>query len=86
MSRSIVMVPTNMIFAFQFDEYNRSRTESIGSITFMNNRGQLIELKQFADVFMSSGPTKLERRDPHEHGECVCSNIRQTNRYDYARF
>jgi len=47
----------------QFDEYNRSRTESIGSITFMNNRGQLIELKQFADVFMSSGPTKLERRD-----------------------
>jgi hydrophobic/amphiphilic exporter-1 (mainly G- bacteria), HAE1 family len=47
----------------QFDEYNRSRTESIGSITFMNNRGQLIELKQFANVFMSSGPTKLERRD-----------------------
>jgi hydrophobic/amphiphilic exporter-1 (mainly G- bacteria), HAE1 family len=47
----------------QFDEYNRSHTESIGSITFMNNRGQLIELKQFADVLMSSGPTKLERRD-----------------------
>ncbi|MGD1044769.1 MAG: efflux RND transporter permease subunit [Bacteroidota bacterium] len=47
----------------QFDEYNRSRTESIGNITFMNNRGQLIELKQFADVFMTSGPTKLERRD-----------------------
>ncbi len=47
----------------QFDEYNRSRTESIGGITFMNNRGQLIELKQFANVFMSSGPTKLERRD-----------------------
>ncbi|MCX6120864.1 MAG: efflux RND transporter permease subunit [Ignavibacteriales bacterium] len=47
----------------QFDKYNRSQTESIGSITFMNNRGQLIELKQFANVFMSSGPTKLERRD-----------------------
>jgi HAE1 family hydrophobic/amphiphilic exporter-1 len=47
----------------EFDEYNRSRTESIANITFMNNRGQLIELKQFADVFMSSGPTKLERRD-----------------------
>ena len=29
----------------------------------MNNRGQLIKLKQFADVSMSSGPTKLERRD-----------------------
>ena len=47
----------------QYDENNRSRTESIGSMTFMNNRGQLIELKQFANVFMSSGPTKLERRD-----------------------
>jgi hydrophobic/amphiphilic exporter-1 (mainly G- bacteria), HAE1 family len=47
----------------QFDEYNRSRTESIGNMTFMNTRGQLIELKQFANVFMSSGPTKLERRD-----------------------
>jgi len=32
-------------------------------MTFMNNRGQLIELKQFANVFLSSGPTKLERRD-----------------------
>ncbi|RPI05556.1 MAG: efflux RND transporter permease subunit [Ignavibacteriae bacterium] len=47
----------------QFDQYNRSQTESIGSMTFMNNRGQLIELKQFANVSMSSGPTKLERRD-----------------------
>jgi hydrophobic/amphiphilic exporter-1 (mainly G- bacteria), HAE1 family len=47
----------------QFDEDNRSRTESIGSMTFLNNRGQLIELKQFANVFLSSGPTKLERRD-----------------------
>jgi HAE1 family hydrophobic/amphiphilic exporter-1 len=32
-------------------------------MTFMNNRGQQIELKQFANVLMSSGPTKLERRD-----------------------
>jgi HAE1 family hydrophobic/amphiphilic exporter-1 len=47
----------------RFDEYNRSQTESIGNMTFMNNRGQLIELKQFANVLMSSGPTKLERRD-----------------------
>jgi len=47
----------------QFDEYNRSRTENIGDMTFMNNRGQQIELKQFADVYQSSGPTKLERRD-----------------------
>lgn len=47
----------------QFDEFDRSRTENIGSITFMNNRGQQIELQQFARVYLSSGPTKLERRD-----------------------
>jgi HAE1 family hydrophobic/amphiphilic exporter-1 len=29
----------------------------------MNNRGQQIELQQFARVYLSSGPTKLERRD-----------------------
>jgi hydrophobic/amphiphilic exporter-1 (mainly G- bacteria), HAE1 family len=47
----------------QFDEYNRSKTENIADMTFMNNRGQQIELKQFASVTLSSGPTKLERRD-----------------------
>jgi HAE1 family hydrophobic/amphiphilic exporter-1 len=54
---------TDYDIRIQFDEYNRSRTGSIGNITFMNNRGQLIELKQFANVVLSSGPTKLERRD-----------------------
>lgn len=47
----------------QFDEFDRSKTETIEDITFMNNRGQQIELKQFATVQLSSGPTKLERRD-----------------------
>jgi len=47
----------------QFDQYNRSRTESIESMSFINNRGQQIELKQFATVSQSSGPTKMERRD-----------------------
>jgi len=47
----------------RFDEFNRTRTDDIGSITFMNNKGQQIELKQFATIYQSSGPTKLERRD-----------------------
>jgi hydrophobic/amphiphilic exporter-1 (mainly G- bacteria), HAE1 family len=47
----------------QFDEYNRSQTNNIGNMMFMNSRGQQVELKQFANVYMSSGPTKLERRD-----------------------
>jgi hydrophobic/amphiphilic exporter-1 (mainly G- bacteria), HAE1 family len=47
----------------QFDEFNRSRTDEIGSIAFMNSRGQQIELKQFATVTQGVGPTKLERRE-----------------------
>ena len=47
----------------QFDEFNRTRTEDLGNIAFMNNRGQQVELKQFAAIEQSSGPTKLERRD-----------------------
>jgi HAE1 family hydrophobic/amphiphilic exporter-1 len=47
----------------QFDEFNRMRTGEIGSIAFVNSRGQQIELKQFASIYQSDGPTKLERRD-----------------------
>jgi len=47
----------------RFDEFNRTRTGDIGSIVFVNNRGQQVELQQFAEVSQTSGPTKLERRD-----------------------
>ena len=47
----------------RFDEFNRTRTEDIGNITLVNNKGQQVELKQFATIYQSSGPTKLERRD-----------------------
>ncbi|MEW5798199.1 MAG: efflux RND transporter permease subunit [Bacteroidota bacterium] len=47
----------------QLDEFDRSQTSDLGSITFMNNRGQQIELKQFANIFQSSGPSKLQRQD-----------------------
>ncbi len=47
----------------QFDEFNRSRTGEIGGIAVVNSRGQQIELKQFATIIQSTGPTKLERRD-----------------------
>lgn len=47
----------------QLDEFNRSRTSDIGSLTFMNMRGQQIELNQFANIYPSAGPTKLQRQD-----------------------
>jgi len=47
----------------QLDQFNRSSTSDIRSLTFMNSRGQQIELQQFASIMQSSGPTKLERKD-----------------------
>jgi HAE1 family hydrophobic/amphiphilic exporter-1 len=54
---------TDYDIRIQFDEYNRTRTEDIGKIGFLNNRGQQVELNQFATIIQSTGPTKLERRD-----------------------
>ncbi|MDD8016885.1 MAG: efflux RND transporter permease subunit [Bacteroidota bacterium] len=47
----------------QLDEADRSRTSNLESMTFTNNKGQQIELKQFASVYLSSGPTNLQRQD-----------------------
>jgi HAE1 family hydrophobic/amphiphilic exporter-1 len=47
----------------RLDEFDRSQTNDLGGISFMNNRGQQIELKQFANIYQSAGPTKLQRQD-----------------------
>ncbi|MEJ2614530.1 MAG: efflux RND transporter permease subunit [Ignavibacteriaceae bacterium] len=43
------------------DKFDRSKISDIGSLTFVNGRGQSIELKQFADIYQTTGPTKLQR-------------------------
>jgi len=45
------------------DEYNRTKTGNIGNFSIANSKGQLVELKQFADFSQTTGPTKLERED-----------------------
>lgn len=45
------------------DEFDRSKTSDVGNISVMNRRGQLIELKQFATIYQTTGPTKLQRQD-----------------------
>ncbi|MCC7439660.1 MAG: efflux RND transporter permease subunit, partial [Armatimonadetes bacterium] len=47
----------------RLDEFDRSRTSDVETITFMNRRGEQVMLKQFADVEQSTGPTKLQRKD-----------------------
>ncbi len=45
------------------DEFDRSRTSDVENMTFLNKKGQLIELRQFASVYQTTGPTKLQRQD-----------------------
>lgn len=45
------------------DRLDRSSTGDIGSLTFANRRGQLVQLKQFATVGLATGPTKLQRQN-----------------------
>jgi HAE1 family hydrophobic/amphiphilic exporter-1 len=47
----------------QLDQFDRSKTDNIGNLTFVNNRGQQVELKQFATIYQTTGPTKLQRQD-----------------------
>jgi len=45
------------------DEFDRSRTSDIENLFFLNHKGQQIELKQFAKIYRTMGPTKLERKN-----------------------
>ncbi len=45
------------------DQFDRSRPSDIENLAFVNRKGQLIELKQFAHVDITTGPTKLGRQD-----------------------
>jgi HAE1 family hydrophobic/amphiphilic exporter-1 len=47
----------------QLDEFDRSRTEDVASLTVVNRRGEPIRLDQFAIVEQTTGPTKLQRKD-----------------------
>ena len=45
------------------DQFDRSKTDNLGDITFVNRKGQTIYLKQFATITRATGPTKLGRQD-----------------------
>jgi len=46
-----------------YDQFNRKKIEDVGSLTFLNNKGKVVELKNFATITQSLGPNKLERYD-----------------------
>jgi hydrophobic/amphiphilic exporter-1 (mainly G- bacteria), HAE1 family len=45
----------------QYDQFNRKKIDDVGSLTFLNNQGKVVELKNFATITQSLGPNKLER-------------------------
>ncbi len=47
----------------RLDQGDRSETSDVGDITFFNRQGQPIQLKQFASIYKTVGPSKLQRRD-----------------------
>jgi HAE1 family hydrophobic/amphiphilic exporter-1 len=54
---------TEYVLRVLLDEFDRSQTEKLKRLPFINSRGQQIELQQFADVILTSGPTKLQREN-----------------------
>lgn len=47
----------------QFNKFDRNKIDDIGSLTFQNDRGKIIELRDFAEITQALGPSKLERYD-----------------------
>lgn len=45
------------------DEFDRSNTLDVRRIPIMNRKGQQIDLGQFASIYQTTGPTKLQRQD-----------------------
>jgi len=46
-----------------YDEFNRRDPEDVANLTFVNNKGEVIKLSQFAAIAYTDGFTKLERHD-----------------------
>ncbi len=47
----------------RLDEFDRTNVDDIKQLTFMNDKGELIELQQFASIGFSSGQSVLERNE-----------------------
>jgi len=45
------------------DNFDRTKSDDVSKITFVNKKGELNELKQFAEIGYGLGPSALERTD-----------------------
>ena len=54
---------TDYDISVQLDQFDRQKVEDLKSINFKTASGEIVELRQFADVYQSLGANKLERWD-----------------------
>ncbi|MFA8451529.1 MAG: efflux RND transporter permease subunit [Bacteroidales bacterium] len=47
----------------RFDQFDRNNSDNMKNMTFINNKGEKIKLKEFATVTETIGPSQLERQD-----------------------
>ncbi|MEI7504464.1 MAG: efflux RND transporter permease subunit, partial [Paludibacter sp.] len=45
------------------DNFDRTKSDDVSKLTFLNKKGELIELNQFAEIGYGLGPSALERTD-----------------------
>ncbi len=55
--------PNQYDIRVMLDQFDRTKTSDVGNLSFTNIRGQRIQLKQFANIYRATGPSKLERCD-----------------------
>jgi HAE1 family hydrophobic/amphiphilic exporter-1 len=54
---------TEYAIRVMLDEFDRSNLDDVARMTFTNPKGEQIQLQQFASVYQTTGPTKLQRQD-----------------------
>jgi HAE1 family hydrophobic/amphiphilic exporter-1 len=45
----------------KFDQFDRKSVGDVGSLTFLNDKGKIVELRDFASIQQAMAPSKLER-------------------------
>lgn len=45
------------------DEFDRTNISDVGNLSFTNAAGKQIQMEQFAEIYQTTGPTKLERQN-----------------------
>lgn len=52
---------TEYVMRIMMDEFDRNNLDDVARLTFFNSKGEPVQLQQFAQIYQTSGPTKLEQ-------------------------